>query len=446
MSVFARGRAAKVSLRVKLILYLGLVHLVLAVFCWFVLRRTPLALFAVEGLFVLSVAIGLRFVRALFVPLDLIRTGAELIGERDFSCEFLVTGQPEMDALVGIYNRMIASLREERLKVAEQHYFVDRVLSASPAGVVTLDFDGRVSLLNASAEKLLGTTAAAVLGKRLEAAGIALGAALAAVPAGEARVLPLPGGRRLKAARTELFDRGFSRGFFLLEELTEELRASEKAAYGKLVRMMSHEINNSVGAVGSLLDSFRGYAAQLGPGDSDDMLQAITVAIHRLENLRSFTGGFADVVRLPAPDPRPTDARRLVDELVLLLRPELERRGIECAWAEVQEVGPIAMDRNQMEQVLVNVLRNAVEAIGENGRITLRLALAAGRPVLLISDSGDGIAEDVLPLLFTPFFSTKRNGRGLGLTLVQEILSQHGFGFSLATAPGGHGAEFRLTF
>jgi two-component system nitrogen regulation sensor histidine kinase NtrY len=92
------------------------------------------------------------------------------------------------------------------------------------------------------------------------------------------------------------------------------------------------------------------------------------------------------------------------------------------------------------------VLRNAIEAIGENGHITLRLALAAGRPVLSIADSGEGIADEVLPLLFTPFFSTKRNGRGLGLTLVQEILSQHGFGFSLAPVPGGRGAEFRLVF
>ena len=80
-------------------------------------------------------------------------------------------------------------------------------------------------------------------------------------------MLALQGGRRLKVARAELFDRGFPRGFLLLEELTEELRASEKAAYGKLIRMMSHEINNSVGAVGSLLDSFRGYAGDLGTKD-----------------------------------------------------------------------------------------------------------------------------------------------------------------------------------
>ena len=129
---------------------------------------------------------------------------------------------------------------------------------------------------------------------------------MAAIPEGGSEVLALQGGRRLKATRAELFDRGFPRGFLLLEELTEELRASEKAAYGKLIRMMSHEINNSVGAVGSLLDSFRGYAGELGEEDREDYLQAIAVAISRLENLRAFMNGFAEVVRLPPPDRRPT--------------------------------------------------------------------------------------------------------------------------------------------
>ena len=114
---------------------------------------------------------------------------------------------------------------------------------------------------------------------------------------------------------------------------------------------------------------------------------------------------------------------------------------------------PIDLDRNQIEQVLVNVLKNAVESIGEDGRIALSLGFEnghnggwdRGRPYLSIEDSGPGIPGDVQPLLFTPFFSTKRNGRGLGLTLVQEILSAHGFEFSLGPGEGG-GAEFRVGF
>jgi nitrogen fixation/metabolism regulation signal transduction histidine kinase len=429
------------SLRAKIIVYLVLIHAVLAVISVVVLRENRLWLLAVEGLFALSIVFGVLLVRTFFVPLDLIRTGAELIGERDFTSQFREVGQPEMDALIRIYNRMIDRLREERLKLQEQHYFLEKILAASPAGIVTLDFDGRVSSLNPAAAALLEVAAAEALGKTVGEIAGPLGAALAAIPPGGSEVLSLPGGRRLKATRAELFDRGFPRGFLLLEELTEELRASEKAAYGKLIRMMSHEINNSVGAVGSLLDSFRGYAGELGAEDREDYLQAIAVAITRLENLRAFMNGFAEVVRLPPPDRRPTDVKRLVDEILLLLRPELDRRRIRIEWERDEPSAPVALDRNQIEQVLVNVLKNAMESIGEDGRIALRL----DRDSLVVRDSGSGIPEDIRSLLFTPFFSTKRNGRGLGLTLVQEILSAHGFAFSLAPAEGG-GAEFRVGF
>lgn len=440
------------SLRAKIILYLLLIHLAFGGIAYFVLRENRLWLLAIEGLFILSIVFGVMLVRSFFVPLSLIRTGAELMAERDFTSQFREVGQPEMDALIHIYNQMIERLREERLRLQEQHYFLDRVLTASPAGIVTLDFDGRVTSINPAAGALLQIEPEEVQGK-----GIAeldsLGPALAGIPVAGSEVLALQGGRRLKVSRAEFFDRGFPRSFLLLEELTEELRASEKAAYGKLIRMMSHEINNSVGAVGSLLDSFRGYAGELHGEDKDDFLQAITVAITRLENLRAFMNGFAEVVRLPPPDLRPTDLRQLVDEIFLLWRPELDRRRIRVAWKRAEPLPPIDLDRNQIEQVLVNVLKNAVESIGEDGAITLCLGWETARngnghdarPVLTLEDSGPGIPDDVRPLLFTPFFSTKKNSRGLGLTLVQEILSAHGFQFGLGPGKGG-GAEFRVVF
>jgi nitrogen fixation/metabolism regulation signal transduction histidine kinase len=435
----------QISLRAKIVAYLVLIHGVLGAISFFVLREDRLLLLAVEGLFALSITLGYLLVRSFFVPLELIRTGAELISERDFTSQFRAVGQPEMDALIEIYNRMIGRLREERLKAQEQHYFLDRILNASPAGILTLDFDGAVSLLNPSALELLGLAEEEALGRRLEELPGAVAEGLAAVPLGESRMLT-HGRRRLKVSRAELFDRGFPRHFLIVEELTEELRSSEKSAYGKLIRMMSHEVNNSVGPVSSLLDSFRGYSDQLGEEDRQDFTHAVTVAIARLERLGAFVNGFAEVVRLPPPERRPCDLEQLVDEILVLLRPELERRRIQAAWERAEPVPPIDLDRNQIEQALVNVLKNAMEAIGEDGRIALRLAHEAGRPVLRIADSGPGIPEDVAPLLFTPFFSTKRDGRGLGLTLIQEILSQHGFDFGLENRAAGRGAELWVGF
>jgi two-component system, NtrC family, nitrogen regulation sensor histidine kinase NtrY len=438
----------RLSLRARIVFYLVAIHLLFAGVAALVLLKEPLVLFAVEAVFALSIWIGYRLVRSFFLPLDLIRTGAVLIGERDFTSSFREVGSPEMDALIGVYNRMIARLREERLKLTEQHYFLDLVLSASPAGILTLDFDGRVSRANPSAAALLGLPGEALVGRPIFELPTPLAAALAALPVGRSQILPATSGRRLRASRAELFDRGFPRSFFVLEELTDELRASEKAAYGKLIRMMSHEINNSVAAVGSLLDSFRGYSDQLRPDDRGDFDGALAVAITRLENLRAFMNGFAEVVRLPAPERRPEELPRLLDELHLLLRPELERRRIRWQWnaKPAAPLPPILLDRNQMEQVLLNALRNAMESIGEDGTIALSLSTATGRPVLKIADSGEGIAEEVRALLFTPFFSTKKNGRGLGLTLVQEILTAHGFDFSLGPGEGGRGAELWIAF
>ncbi|MES1244710.1 MAG: ATP-binding protein [Acidobacteriota bacterium] len=431
----------KVSLRAKVVLYLVLIHAVLGAISVVALRESRWLLLAVEGLFVLSIALGWMLVRSFFVPLDLIRTGAELMSERDFSSRFREVGQPEMDALIRIYNEMSERLRDERLRLQEQNYFLDRLLAASPAGVLTLDFDGRLSAINPSARKLLQVEGN-VQGLALAGLG-PLGAELAGVPSGESRVVA-DGPRRLKVSRAELFDRGFSRSFLLVEELTEELRASEKAAYGKLIRMMSHEVNNSVGPVSSLLDSFRGYSSALGDEDRRDFEEAIDVAVARMRRLSAFMNGFAEVVRLPEPDRRPCDLRRLLDEIVLLLRPELERRRIRAEWGTTETVPSVDLDRNQIEQVLVNVLRNAMESIGEDGRIGLRLFLDGDRTVLTVSDTGPGIPEDVRPLLFTPFFSTKRDGRGLGLTLVREILAAHEARFGLENRNGG--AEFRVRF
>lgn len=436
----------RLSLRSKIFLHLLAVHVILAVIAFIVLMENRLWLLAVEVLFALSLSIGYSLLRAFFVPLDLIRTGAELMEEQDFSSHFREVGQPEMDALIRVYNNMVDRLRQERLKLEEQTVLLDQIFRVSPTGMITLDFDGRLSTLNPSAERLLSLTAEDVKGKRPQELDSTLGRELVGLPVGESRVLPLQGRRRVRVSRGEFFDQGFARSFFLLEELTDELRASEKAAYRKLIRMMSHEINNSVGSVASLLDSCRHYTSQVSEADRSDFENALSVARSRLENLNTFTKGFADVVRLPAPEPHPCDLRALMDDVLVLLRPEMEERNIACRWELCEPLPAIPLDKNQMEQVLVNVLRNAMEAMEDGGgSIALSLSQSDGQPLLSIQDSGTGVSQEVARSLFTPFFSTKKNGRGLGLTIVHEILSRHGFDFGLQDRNGA-GAEFWIKF
>jgi signal transduction histidine kinase len=407
-------------LRSKITIYLVALHAVLAAAATFILIEQPFSLFALEAAFVLSVILSIRLVSALFVPIDLIETGAELIAERDFTSRFVPVGQPEMDVLIDVYNRMIDRLREERLAVEEQGHLLQRIVDASPAAIVICDFDGNIEQKNPAATRLLGSEPL----PRLEP--------------GQSRLMMAQGPRRLKVTRAEFRDRGFVKSFYLIEEMTEELRLTEKAAYEKLIRMMSHEVNNSVGAVRSLLESSLRYAPQVGEADRADFTNALTVASARIDALNRFMAAFADVVRIPSPHRARARVDELVARVVALLRPELEDRRIRVTTA-LEDERLYDIDASQIEQVVLNIFRNAIEAVSRDG--ALRVAFTDG--VLTIADSGPGIAESVRSELFTPFFTTKRDGRGLGLTIVQEILANHGISYSLENGAGG-GAVFRL--
>jgi len=425
-----------VTLRAKAILYLVLIHLAFAAIAVFVLLKNRVWLLAVEVVLLVSVLAGIKLLSNLFGPLELIRAGTQFLKETDFGTRFREVGQPEMDELVRVYNQMADGLREERIRAREQHHFLEKIIKASPSAIITFDFDERIAMVNPAAERLLQMDAAELAGKKLAELANPLTEALGSLAVGEVRVIPLQGRRRLKCQKSYFLERGFPCSFILLEELTEELRRSEKAAYEKLIRMMSHEINNSIGASGSLLESCLNYKEQLREADRPDFETALTVARSRLNHLDSFTRSFVDVIRLPQPELRPCDLRELLEDIAFLMKPECERRRIRWAWEVREALEPVAMDKNQMEQVFVNVLKNAVEAIGGNGTITIRLGKRAGRGYVTVEDTGCGISAEVRANLFTPFFSTKKNGQGLGLTVVQEILTRHHFDFSLEALPG----------
>jgi nitrogen fixation/metabolism regulation signal transduction histidine kinase len=432
-----------VSVRAKFISYLVVAHLLFATVALWAFHERPLLLVAAEVALALSTAVGIALVRAWVIPMQLVRTGTHLIQDGDFTARFRPTGHAEIDAMIGMYNRMIDTLRDQRLRAREQEGFVRKLIAASPSGIVTLDHDGRVSLLNAAADRLLGVPAGEVLGHGLEAVEAPLAHALTALALGSSEVITLQGRRRYKCARAEFYDRGHARTFFVVEDLTAELHATEKAAYEKLIRMITHEVNNSVAAVRSLLESLGTYAPQLHDEDRVDFTRGVGVAVTRMDHLNAFMRGFADVVRIPAPELRPCVLKALVDDILVLMAPQLRARRIETRWIEAPDTARTGLDRNQIEQVLVNVVKNAMEAIGSDGRITLALRDFGGGLTLEIADSGPGLPDSVRDRLFTPFFSTKRDGRGLGLTVVREILGQHQFEFDLVNGAEG-GAVFRM--
>jgi len=433
------------GLRLKFILYLILIHLLFAGVAIYLLSKNRLWLLAVEAVFIVSLYAGLRLIRHLFNTIELINTGAQFIQDSDFTSRFNETGQRELDHLIKVYNRMADHLREERTRMQERNYFLDRVLTASPSGIVTLDFDERVTIVNPAAERMLQETSSNLTGGKLSELNIPFASALADLKLGEARIISITGRRRVKCQRSQFLDRGFTRDFILMEELTEELRLVEKTAYEKVIRMMSHEVNNSVGSANSLLHSCLHYSGQLQGEDRQDFETALGVAIDRTDHLNAFMRNFADVFRLPPPNLQLCNARELIENVAFLFRAECARRRIDLSFETEGEPCLAQMDRSQMEQVFVNVLKNAIEAIGEDGRISIRVIKQEPKNLVVIEDTGCGVSPAAQANLFTPFFSTKGDGQGIGLTLAQEILDQHGFEFSLESQPGGP-TQFTIWF
>jgi len=426
------------SLRLQFIIFVVILHGVLIVLAAQV-RTTNAPLFVgLEVLLLVSLGLAWRLYRGFVRPLQLIAAGTEAIRAQDFSLKFVPVGQREMDQLIDVYNHMLDALRQERVTQHEKKHLLESLIRASPAGVLLLSFEGHIEGVNPAAERMLAQPAAQLLGQQPTQLPGDWGPALAALSETQPQVVQLSGLQTYRAHSSRFIDRGFTRRFIVLEELTQELIRQEKKAYEKLIRMMAHEINNSIGAINSILQSFHHYAPQLHPQDQSDFTEALDVSIGRNTHLANFMANFATLVRLPPPQPQLTDVHELLRTTARLLQVQAERLRIRWHW----ELAPAPLlaqaDSVQLEQALLNICKNAQEAIGEDGNIWVRTSQEPAQ--LIIENDGLGIAPEVQRRLFTPFFSTKRDGQGIGLTLTRDILLQHNCRFSLETQPNGRTA------
>jgi nitrogen fixation/metabolism regulation signal transduction histidine kinase len=449
------------TLRRRLTAYLIGLHLVFFALTLWLYRERPVVVIVVEVMLLASLAAGIALIGRALQPLDYARRFHDLLQDQNYAARLQTSPNDELTAIVGLFNGMLDQLYQERLKLGEQRGFLDRLLEATPSAVVAFDFDGRISVINASALSLLGV--ANPEGKALIEWGQGQGMfvddldatgrkrsqdlidQLDALPLGESKLLVDTDGRRYRCQRSHFFDRGFARHFLLIEELTEELESSERATYEKLVRVLAHEVNNTVAATGSVLDSLLFYQPQLTAADSVDFSTAIEAVKRRNASLGEFIERFTRVVKMPVANPRPTDVREMMEDILRLYREPCRNRGIGIDWIRCDALPAQALDRNLMEQAMLNIVKNAMEAVdatmresgAASGYIHLELAQEGGRVRLSVIDSGDRLGEVPAGQMFTPFFTTKKGGQGIGLLFVREVLNRHGFAYRLAASGMG---------
>jgi nitrogen fixation/metabolism regulation signal transduction histidine kinase len=437
------------SLRWRLYAYLIAAHLLFLGITVLLFRTQPWLMIVLEVLVLLSLALGVRLIRRALEPLGYTRHFHDLLQDQHYAARLQHSSDKELNELVQLFNTMLGALYQERLQIGEQQGFLDKLLEATPSAVIVFDFDGRISLLNACAHGLRGLhddahgKTLAACAQALDAGDASLLAQLDTLPLGESQLLTDADGRRYRGQRGQFYDRGFARHFLLVEELTEELESSEKATYDKLIRVLAHEVNNTVAATGSVLDSLLYYRSQLAARDSEDFSTAILAVQRRNASLGEFIERFTRVVKMPAPELRPAAVRDIMDDILYLYREQCRSRSITIAWQRCDDVPAIAMDRHLMEQALLNVVKNAMEAVeagasdGAERRIDFALAQEDGRVRLSVIDSGNLLGDVPARQLFTPFFTTKKGGQGIGLLFVREVLNRHGFDYRLAATGNG---------
>lgn len=431
------------KIRTQYILFVVIIHLTLLILSFQIFKENKLFFILSEFFILASILLAIRLYRSLIHPIQTITTGIEAIKDRDFNVKFMETGSAEMDKLIRTYNQMIDELRTEGIKQQEQHFFLDKLIQTSPVGIIILDFDEQIASLNPKARALLQVRVGSFRGQSIHALNHPITIALSELKTGESKTIQLNGIQTFKCQKAHFIDRGFNHHFITLEELTTEILDAEKKAYGKVIRMMAHEVNNSIGAINSILHSVLNYKNQIDEKDREDYQNALEISIERNERLNLFMRNFADVIRLPNPNLERYDLNQLIEAIMILFHAKAAKKGIKLIFEPTTSPFLIKMDVAQIEQVLVNITKNALESIGNQGEVIFIINNKDKQ--LIIRDNGKGIPKELETHLFTPFFSTKRDGQGIGLTLIRDILLNHGFEFSLQTKEVGR-TEFVIKF
>ncbi|HEY6578805.1 MAG TPA: ATP-binding protein [Rhizomicrobium sp.] len=365
------------------------------------------------------------------------------------------SGFAELGAAMG---RLMERLRLVRGEREEQARYLHAVVSHIPVALLSIAADGRVQLLNVAARKLFG----AHLGEFIELRrfGEAFAETLAHLGPDQTRLVVMERGSHslhLKASVTKIVSGGAVLRLVSLANIGSELGAQELAAWQSVIRVLAHEIMNSLTPVCSLSATARELVNQaydaLPPDDPlaaplGDACTALEAVVRRSQGLLHFVETYRHLSRRLVANVEPLRLRRVFARIERLLSAELAARGITLAVRVEPETLEIVADAELLDQALINLLRNAMEALKDKAeaRIGLRAFRdSENRIVVAVVDNGPGIAPELRETVFVPFFTTRRDGTGIGLTLTRQMAAVHGATLDLSDTEGG-GATFSLRF
>ncbi len=358
----------------------------------------------------------------------------------DFAFDIAWPHEDELRELVDAHNALGQTLREQRLGLVQRELLLDTMVQNTPVAMVLAAEGGRIAFGNLAARRLLHG-GRPVEGLALDVLAAVQPPALAeAMRAGRDGLCTVPseagdedGEETFHVARKDFVLNGRPHRLLLLRRFTAELRRQEVRTWKKLIRVISHELNNSLAPIASMAFSAREL---LRRGDTARLPEVLGAIGERARHLEGFVRGYADVAKLPAPRPEAIDWPAFVQRL---------RVQVAFTNAGPAPSRPLQADAAQLEQALINLLKNAHESGSDPAAVELRAEARPGEWRVEVLDRGEGMSDAVLAQALVPFYSTKRGGSGLGLALVREIVEAHGGRITLARREGG-GTSVLLAF
>lgn len=398
---------------------------------------------------------GLYLARGITEPIQMLAEGTREVAAGNLDYKVHVRADDEIGALVDSFNQMTSDLASSKSQL-EQAYqdlqakheemerrrrYTETVLGAVATGVVSMDEAGRLTTVNAAAERMLGVAADKVQGQ--PAAAVFRGSEYVDLWALIQRMARLRTGtldrevhlRRdgqpttLLASVTVLRgpDGGGMGTVLVLDDLTELVRAQRLAAWREVAQRLAHEIKNPLTPIQLSAQRLRRrLGANRLPEERQLLEDATSTIIQEVDGLKQLVDEFSRFARMPALSLRSTDIARLLDGVVVLYRESHPNLAIKAVFAA--DLPNLEVDQNQIKRAVLNLVDNAVEAVGGAGEVVVETAWLpdAQRARITVSDNGPGIRPEDRDKLFQPYFSTKATGMGLGLPIVSQIAIDHG--------------------
>jgi PAS domain S-box-containing protein len=398
----------------------------LLVVAWLLISQSATTRWTVAVIAILSFLILIAALRAqINYPLRTLANLISALREEDYSIRARGAGRRDgMGELTRELNLLTDTLRHRRFGEVEAAALVRSVLEHIDSAIFTFDERWRLRLVNRAGERLLGRPAEQLHGRTAGELGVE--AFLTGDDTRTAEIV-LPGGHgRYRIRRTTFRQSGVPHVLLSMSDLSRALREEERQAWQRLLRVLSHELNNSLAPIRSIAGSLGTILKRepLPDGWQDDAQQGLEVIDLRAAALTRFLQAYSELARLPQPVLRPIDVGETVRRVA----------GLETRVAVAIEPGPeltIHADGDQIEQLLINLVRNGTDAVLETGgRVTMSWSASADAIEISVADEGAGISGTAN--LFIPFFTTKPGGMGIGLTLARQIAEAHNGALTLS--------------